>query len=85
MQLTEIQSYHDLERYLHEFINALGDPVPYDFTGAVHLLGAILDNLRTNALEAELGDIGGCFSPEQIAFLQRLADYASASPSEPTT
>jgi len=84
MQLTEIQSYHDLEQYLRAFVNAIGDPVPYDFTAAVHLLGALLDNLRTYALEAGLEDISGYFSPEQIAFLQRLADYATSNPIDPT-
>lgn len=77
MQLTEIQSYPDLERYLREFVNPLDDPPPYDFVAAVHLLGAILDNLRTYALEAELEAIGECFLPEQIAFLQRLAGCAT--------
>jgi len=83
MHLTQIQSYDDLERYLREFVNILGDPLPYDFTGAAHLFLAILDNLRIHALDAELEDIGGCFSVEQAAFLHRLNAYVAADPSDP--
>ena len=68
-------SYEDLLAYLRQFVNFGGGPVDYDFNGAVHLMLASLDNLRHNALEAELERIGGSLSDEQAAFILKLADY----------
>ena len=64
----------DLLAYLRQFVNFGGGPVDYDFHGVVHLMLASLDNLRHNALEAELEDIGGSLSDEQAAFFLKLAD-----------
>ena len=47
-------SYGDLIDYLRHFTNFPGDPATYDFNGVVHLMLATLDNLKDNALEAEL-------------------------------
>lgn len=68
-------SYQDLLAYLRGFVNLGGGPVEYDFNGVVHLMLASLDNMRQNALEAELEDIGGSLSDEQAAFILKLADY----------
>ena len=70
-------SYEELREHLRQFVNAAGEPVPYDFNGVVHLLLASLDNLRQNALEAELEDIGESFDDEQAAFLICLAERVS--------
>jgi hypothetical protein len=47
-------NFDALQRYLREFVNSLGDPVPYDFGRALQLLLAALDNMRAHALEADL-------------------------------
>ena len=66
-------SYEDLLAHLRQFVNFGGTPADYDFNGVVHLMLAALDNLRHNASEAELDDIGESFSDEQAAFLLKLA------------
>lgn len=80
-------SYEQLESYLRGFVNFGPDPVPYDFNGVVHLLLALLDNLREKALEEELQDVRESMTDEQVTFLLRLADYVrrddSASWSDP--
>ncbi len=68
-------SYEDLLAYLRQFANSHGEPAPYDFNGVVHLMLATLDNLKDNALEAELEHIRGSFNDEQMAFLLRLEDH----------
>jgi hypothetical protein len=73
--LPTLQSYEDLQAYLRGFVNFDGAPVPYDFNGTVHLLLALLDNLRANATEADLEDIRGSFTDEQAAFFLKLAEY----------
>lgn len=52
-----------------------GDSVPYDFSGIVDLMLALLDNLRENALEDELEGIREVLTDEQAAFFLRLANY----------
>ncbi len=69
-------SFEDLEAYLRGFVNFGGGPVPYDFGGALLLCLALLDNLRANHIDADLGDVAGYLSPEQKAFLLRLAERA---------
>lgn len=70
-------SYEELRDHLRQFVNSAGDPAPYDFNGVVHLLLASLDNLRKNASEAELEDIGASFDEGQAAFLIHLAERVS--------
>lgn len=75
MTINEVQTYEDLERYLREFTNFSGDPVPYDFVGAYNLFLAILDNMIQNHIDADFGDIKECgcvLTDHQKAFLQRL-------------
>jgi len=66
--------FEELQRYLRHFVNIGDDPSPYNFNGVVHLMLALLDNLRENALEAELEDIRESLTDEQAAFLLRLAE-----------
>jgi hypothetical protein len=73
--LPTLNSYEDLQAYLRGFINFHGGPVPYDFNGTVQLLLSLLDNLRANALEAELEDIRDSFTDEQAAFFLKVAEY----------
>jgi len=44
----------------------------YDFVGVVYMMLACLDNLRENALEAELKDIGMAFDENQAAFFKKI-------------
>jgi len=67
--------YEDLQAYLRRFINFGGDPVPYDFNGTVHLMLALLENLRDNALDAELEEIRGSFTDDQATFFLKLAKH----------
>jgi hypothetical protein len=67
--------YEELCEYLREFVNIGRDPVPYDFNGVVHLMLASLDNLRHNALEADLEEIRASFTDDQAAFFLKLAEY----------
>jgi hypothetical protein len=73
--MPTFERYEELEEYLRSFANFLGDPVPYDFNGTLHLMLALLDNLRANALEAELEDIGEVLTNEQAAFFLKLVGY----------
>ena len=49
---------------------------PYDFNGTVHLMLAALDNIRENAMEHELEDIGHSMTDDQRFFLEKIADFA---------
>ena len=75
MQIEHIRSFDDLERYLREFTNFSGDPVPYDFNGAFHLFLAILDNLANNSVDADIEDLREdrpWLTEKQLAFLRKL-------------
>lgn len=79
MQFEQVHSYEDLERYLREFTNFSGDPTPYDFNGAFHLLLAILDNLANRAMDADVEDLKQdrpWLTEKQRSFLQRLQQIA---------
>ncbi|WP_339909905.1 hypothetical protein [Symmachiella dynata] len=76
MQIEHVRSYEDLERYLREFTNFSGDPVPYDFIGAFHLFLAILDNLANHSIDADfepLEEDPQLLTDEQCKFLGKLA------------
>ena len=64
--------YEELLEAIKNFGDSQG---PYDFNGMVHLLLASLDNLRENALEAELEDMHGAFTDDQIRFWHKLTAY----------
>ncbi len=72
MSIIKINSFGELLTFLRTTETVTGGD-EYDFVGMVMLFKACLDNLQTNALEAELEDIGDQFTEEQIAFLKRLA------------
>jgi hypothetical protein len=72
------QSHAELRAYLRDLVNFTGDPVPYDFNTVVHLMLALLDNLRDHALEAELEAIGESMTLEQATFFRKLATYLAA-------
>ena len=77
--------YEELQAYLRGFVQFGGDDPPYDFNGIVHLMLALLDNLRSNALEADLEDVRGSFTDDQAAFFLKLAEYVRrAESTEPT-
>jgi hypothetical protein len=77
-------SYEQLERYLRDFTNFGGGPVPYDFNGVLRLLLAVADNLRDNSyLDAHAEDIQSIVTPKQAEFLSRLARTAGTSDGSP--
>jgi hypothetical protein len=71
-------SYELLREYLRRFTNIGGDPA-YDTNGILMLLLALADNLRDNAPSEELRELAETISPEQAAFLGRLAAWARES------
>jgi hypothetical protein len=75
MNIEQVKTFEDLERYLREFTNFSGDPVPYDYNGAFHLFLAVLDNLASHHLEADLESHEECrllFTESQQQFLRQL-------------
>jgi hypothetical protein len=69
-------SYEELMQYLRGFKNMLHDPVPYDTNGVLHLMLAVLDNLRDNASEEDLTQLAAdVLTEEQATFLQALAEW----------
>ena len=74
MRIDEIEDFEGLARYLREFRNAFGDPVPYDVHGLFHLLGAVLDNLMAHHLPADLEDCR--LSGPQLLYLEALVAAA---------
>ena len=74
----QFESFDELERFLRDWQQwdwLEGDTLDdYDFAGMIILFNACLDNLRTNAHQAELEDIGGYLRDEQRAFLKKLAE-----------
>lgn len=79
-RLQEIIAFEELEEYLREFrVFRHGSlPSEYDFGGAVYLLAACLDNLRSHALDAQLEEIGNYLDPENMTFLHQLSDHLKA-------
>lgn len=75
MDLSHIKSYDELVTFLREFRNAHGDTSPYDFGGVSHLLGALLDNIGANALQAEFEEFHDRFTPAQIAIVRRITAH----------
>jgi hypothetical protein len=76
MKLDEVRSYEDLETYLREFTTFHDDRSVYDFGGAFHLWLALLQNLKTNGLDAEMKQYAEVVSPDQVLFLKKLLQYA---------
>jgi hypothetical protein len=76
MRFEHIATFTDLKTYLAEFTNWDDFPVPYAFNFVFALLAALLDNLRDNALEADLEMLPNYLTDEQKAFLNRVAEYA---------
>ena len=75
MKIEQVKCFEDFERYLREFTNFPGDPVPYDFNGAFRLFLAILENLSRNHLDADIESHEECrrwFNNDQQQFLNKL-------------
>lgn len=68
-----------MERYLREFANFSGDPVPYDSGGVIILWLALLDNLRQHHIDSDFDNVVEYSSPAQQAFLLELADRVRAA------
>lgn len=75
MSIEQVKTFENLEKYLREFSNFSGDPVPFDFNGAFHLFLAVLDNLANNHLDADIESLGEflpVFTQSQKQFLWKL-------------
>ena len=72
-------SYEDLAKFLRNWTSLVG-PSEYDFGLAIHFFTPCIDNLVTNALDAELEDAAELFSEEQAAFIKKLAAMIEKSP-----
>ncbi len=75
--------YEELEFFLRQWNNRSNENAgQYDGNGLVHLMLAILDNLRENEPWSDLPEIRDSMTDEQAAFFLRLADYVRDNPSE---
>jgi hypothetical protein len=72
MDLSGIKSYEELAEYLRGVVNFSGDVGSYDFAGVVNLLGALLDNIASHALDADIEEIAHGFTSEQVSTLKRI-------------
>ena len=69
----QVQTIEDLIRHLKDFRTWGNQGEGYDAVGALHLLGACLDNLRLNASKSDLAELPECLEPHQLMFLKNLA------------
>lgn len=65
-------NYDDVYRTIKEWGTSTDEP--YDVIGVVHFLIASIENLRENALDAELDDIPFSLTQEQANFLIKIAE-----------
>lgn len=72
-QFDQVHTYEDLERFLHDWINFLGEG-PYDTIGITNLFLACAENMRENFNDYDLESVQGHADSQQIAFLERLLD-----------
>lgn len=77
--LMKINSYEELLGYLRKF-ETWENRGGYDFVGAVHLLGACLDNLGSHATTADLDHVAHCLDGNQQKFLLRIAEGIKIPP-----
>ncbi len=68
-----IEKYEDLVCFLQSWTSWSGDG--YDIAGMMAILAACLDNLQTNALEADLDELREYLTVEQASFLRKLSEY----------
>ncbi len=66
-----VETLEELEQYLREF-SSWGNPDAFDFGGAAALLGACLDCLKKQAVDAELEDLEDHLSSDQIDFMNHV-------------
>ncbi len=80
MNISDLKTYEDLELFLKHWSNALGDTVPYDFNGLLHLILAGIDNLKKHHIEADLESYSYAITDEQAMFLQKLLKFREMFP-----
>ena len=68
-----ITSFQDLEQGLKDW-SSFSNPDAYDFVAMFALFCACIDNLRRNALPAEIQDLGKELSDEERAFLRTMVE-----------
>lgn len=73
MDLSNINSYEQLQGYLRSFVNWRGDVAPYDFGAVANLLGVLLDNVSAHAQDAEVQELTERLTEGQAATLLRIA------------
>jgi hypothetical protein len=69
----QISSFEELAATVRDF-TTWGNRGGYDFGGALHLLGACLENMQKHAQQSELEEMAERLKPDQIAFLKKLAE-----------
>lgn len=67
--------YEEVRAYLREWHNPHNEPGQYDGNGLVHLLLAIVDNLRANEDWANLPATREAMSEDQAAFFLKMAAH----------
>jgi hypothetical protein len=72
----QLSTYDDLLRLLKDYRSWQNSAEGYDYVGMFRLLGACLDNLKQNASEPQLKELGDCLEAGQILTLKKLAQRA---------
>jgi hypothetical protein len=97
-KLTGYRSYDfsEVEKFLRKWPSLDDEPGQYDFVGSMHLFLAILENLTSKSLEADVDsyreslaeDNAQLLSPQQRRFLEELLkadEWIAATASGQTT
>jgi hypothetical protein len=72
-------SYEDVKDFLRSYRNGVGEEIPYDVNAIIHLMLAVVDNLRAHWVEGDREQLQVSISEEQRAFLIELSKILIAS------
>lgn len=67
----KIEKYEDLENYLQDWVNFHGEG-GYDFHGSLHLLAAILRNMKKNADDSDFDQLHDFFDEDELYILKLM-------------
>jgi hypothetical protein len=73
MKLRDIKTSEQLLEYLRTWTSFEDDEVYY-LNGVVRMMLACIDNIKFNAIQEDIEDIGECFTKEQREFFILIAD-----------
>jgi hypothetical protein len=71
MARIEIDTFEELESFLRNW-TSFKDDQAYDLIGVAALMAACLDNLSSNVVDGDVGEIADCFTDSQKVFLRKM-------------